>query len=98
MRSVPTGNFELHETWSLSAILQFLRLAADALHLLATVASATVQSRAALQLENLALRHQLGVLCRSVKKPKLAAPDRLHRQKRRKPLRCQAMTVAGSKA
>jgi hypothetical protein len=28
-------------------------------------------------LENLALRHQLGVLRRSVKKPKLAAPDRL---------------------
>jgi len=62
-------------TWSLSAILQFLRLAVGALHLLATVASATVQSRAALQLENLALRHQLGVLRRSVRKPKLA--DRL---------------------
>ena len=64
-------------TWSLPAILQFLRLAVDALHLLAAVASATVKSRAALQVENLALRHQLGVLRRSVKKPKLAAPDRL---------------------
>ena len=34
-------------------------------------------SRAALQLENLALRHQVGVLQRSVKRPKLAPPDRL---------------------
>src|SRR2546428_5163485 len=33
--------------------------------------------RAALQLENLALRHQLGVLHRSVKKPKLTPLDRL---------------------
>ena len=64
-------------TWSLPAILQFFRLAVDALHLLAAVASATAKSRAALQVENLALRHQLGVLRRSVKKPKLATPDRL---------------------
>ena len=39
--------------------------------------AATFKSRAALQLENLALRHQLGVLQRSVKRPKLAAADRL---------------------
>jgi len=39
--------------------------------------SATFKSRAALQLENLALRHQLGVLQRSVKRPKLVAGDRL---------------------
>ena len=64
-------------TWSLSAILQFLRLAVDALRLLAAVGSATAKSRAALQLENLGLRHQLGVLRRSVKKPKLTASDRL---------------------
>src|SRR5262249_44710039 len=38
---------------------------------------ATFKSRAALPLENLALRHQLGVLQRSVKRPKLAPPDRL---------------------
>ena len=31
----------------------------------------------ALQLENLALRHRLGVLHRSVKKPRLTSPDRL---------------------
>src|ERR1700694_3924220 len=39
--------------------------------------SSVVKTRAALQLENLALRHQLGVLHRSVKKPKLTPLDRL---------------------
>ena len=38
---------------------------------------ASFRSRAALQLEILALRHQLGVVHRSVKRPKLTAPDRL---------------------
>src|SRR5205814_3058473 len=41
------------------------------------VLSSVVKTRAALQLENLALRHQLGVLHRSVKKPKLTPFDRL---------------------
>jgi len=36
------------------------------MHLLAAVALAGFKSRAALQLENLALRHQLGILHRSV--------------------------------
>ena len=45
--------------------------------MVATAVSATFKSRAALQLENLALRHQLGVLQRSVKRPKLAPDDRL---------------------
>jgi hypothetical protein len=39
--------------------------------------SAFFRSRAALQLEILALRHQLGVLQRSVKRPKLRPADRL---------------------
>src|ERR1700682_1909334 len=39
--------------------------------------SSVFKTRAALQLENLALRHQLGVLQRSVKKPKLTPLDRL---------------------
>ena len=39
--------------------------------------SSLVKTRAALQLENLALRHQLGVLHRSVTKPKLTPLDRL---------------------
>jgi hypothetical protein len=38
--------------------------------------SASFRSRAALQLEILALRHQLGVLQRSVKRPKLSPADR----------------------
>src|ERR1700745_3836092 len=39
--------------------------------------SAALKSRTALHLENLALRHQLGVLRRSVKRPKLTSADRL---------------------
>jgi putative transposase len=57
--------------------LQFLRFALNTLHVLAAAASATFKSRAALHLENLALRHQLGILHRSVKRPKLTPPDRL---------------------
>ena len=40
-------------------------------------ASASFRNRAALQLEILALRHQIGVLQRSVKRPKLTTTDRL---------------------
>jgi putative transposase len=47
------------------------------LRLLGDAASASCKSRAALHLENLALRHQLGVRQRSVKRPILAPPDRL---------------------
>ena len=64
-------------TWSLRLLRQFLRLALSALHVLAAAASAAFKSRATLQLENLALRHQLGVLRRSVKRPKLTSADRL---------------------
>ena len=45
---------------------------------LAATLSSIFRSRAALQLENLALRHQIGVLQRSARKrPKLTAGDRL---------------------
>jgi putative transposase len=54
-----------------------LRFASCAVHLVAAVTLAAFKSRAALQLENVALRHQLGVLHRSAKRPKLTAPDRL---------------------
>src|SRR5258706_12766419 len=64
-------------TWSLRVLHQFLRLALSALHVLAAAASAAFKSQAALHLENLALRHQLGVLRRSVKRPKLTSADRL---------------------
>ena len=43
----------------------------------AAALSSLVKTRAALQLENLALRHQLGVLHRSVKRPRLTPLDRL---------------------
>src|SRR5882672_6353279 len=43
----------------------------------AAALSSLVKTLAALQLENLALRHQLGVLHRSAKKPKLTPLDRL---------------------
>ena len=56
---------------------QFFYLALSALHVVAASAAAAFKSRAALQLENLALRHQLGVLRRSVKRPKLMSADRL---------------------
>ena len=62
--------------WCLCALPQFLRLVLSAFHLLAAAASAAYKSRAALHLENLALRHQLGVLRRSVKRPKLTSADR----------------------
>ena len=64
-------------TWSLRILRQFLRLALSAFHLLAAATSAALKSRATLHLENLALRHQLGVLRRSVKRPKLTSADRL---------------------
>jgi putative transposase len=45
--------------------------------MLATAAPAVFKSRVTLYLENLALRHQLSVLRRSVKRPKLTSADRL---------------------
>jgi transposase InsO family protein len=64
-------------TWSLRVLHHFFRLALSALHVLAAAVSAAVKSRASLQLENVALRHQLSVLRRSVKRPKLTSADRL---------------------
>src|SRR5947199_1925133 len=64
-------------TWSLRLLLQLFRLALSGLHVVAAATPAAFKSRPALQLENLALRHQLGVLRRSVKRPKLTSADRL---------------------
>ena len=64
-------------TWNLRALHHFLRLPLSALDVLAASASAAFKSRATLQVENLALRHQLGVLRRSVKRPKLTSTDRI---------------------
>src|SRR5260370_20957519 len=52
-----------------------LRLLLTAVRMLAAAASAAFNSRAPLHLENLALRHQLSVLRRSVKCPKLTSAD-----------------------
>src|SRR5919198_5062261 len=64
-------------TWGLCFLRQFFRLALSALHVSWAAVSAVFKARAALHLENLALRHQLGVLQRSVKRPKLTSADRL---------------------
>jgi putative transposase len=61
--------------WGLSVFLRF-PLGPLFSALFASV-FASFRSRAALQLEILALRHQLGVLHRSVKRPKLTPADRL---------------------
>jgi putative transposase len=53
------------------------RPALSTLHLLAVATATAFKSRTALQLENLALRHQFAVLRRSVKRPKLTSLDRL---------------------
>jgi putative transposase len=64
-------------TWSLRILRQVFRLALSALHWLTVAMVTTFKSRTALQVENLALRHQLAVLRRSVKRPKLTSADRL---------------------
>ena len=61
--------------WELSLIVRLL-FGHIFTALIASV-SASFRSRAALQLEILALRHQIGVLQRSVKRPKLTPADRL---------------------
>ena len=60
--------------WELSFFLRFPF--GHLLSALLTTFFASFRSRAALQLEILALRHQLGVLQRSVKRPKLTPADR----------------------
>ena len=60
--------------WALSLFRRFP--CGHLLSALLTALVASFRSRAALQLEILALRHQLGVLQRSVKRPRLTASDR----------------------
>ena len=61
--------------WELPLILRF-RLG-PVLRAVIAFAIASFRSRAALQFEILALRHQIGVLQRSVKRPKLTPADRV---------------------
>jgi hypothetical protein len=56
---------------------QFLRQTLSVLPVLAAAVSSLLKSRTALQVENLALRHQISVLQRSAKaRPQLTAADR----------------------
>src|SRR5215831_4473052 len=64
-------------TRSLRILCKVFRLAVSTLHWLTVALLTSFKSRAALQVENLALRHQLAVLGRSVKRPKLTSADRL---------------------
>ena len=64
-------------TWSLRILCKVLCLALSTLHWVTVTFLTTFKTRAALQVENLALRHQLAVLRRSVKRPKLTSADRL---------------------
>jgi len=61
----------------LRILRQFLPSMFKVLPVLAAALSSRLKSRASPQLENLALRHQIGVLQRSAKKrPRLTAVDR----------------------
>src|SRR5947209_19608169 len=60
--------------WGLPLLLRFW--IAPLFSALFSSFSASFRSRAALQLEILALRHQVGVLQRSVKRPQLTPADR----------------------
>ena len=71
------ANIELHENMELAYTPSICPSGASAVLVLAVAASAIFKSRATLQLENLALRHQLGVLRRSVRRPRLTLADRL---------------------
>jgi transposase InsO family protein len=64
-------------TWSLRILRQISLLALSLIHLLVAAAAPSFRSRTAFQVENLALRHQLAVLRRSVNRPKLITADRL---------------------
>ena len=71
---VVLANFDLIDKLGVVVPLRF-----PAAHLLSALWAAVFapfRSRAALQLEILVLRHQLGVLQRSVKRPKLTPADR----------------------
>src|SRR5215469_10207095 len=74
-RTVPLVNPISLINWSLSPFNR-LRFGPVLTAFLASL-GASFQSRAALQLEILALRHQLGVLQRAVKRPKLSPADRV---------------------
>jgi len=76
--SVPPENLEMREQKGIILRSQFSSPMLSFLTTFFTALSSVLRSRAVLQLENLALRHQIGVLQRSARKrPKLTPGDRL---------------------
>src|SRR4051812_5767235 len=73
----PSQNLNWMRTSGLHSLPRVLRSMLNTFDTSAATVSATFKSRAELQLENLALRRQVGILQRSVKRPKLTAADRL---------------------
>ena len=64
--------------WKLYLIRNVLSSISECLAFFLAGVASVLKTRAALQLENVALRHQIGVLQRSAKKrPRLRAADRL---------------------
>jgi putative transposase len=75
---VPIENLEMPERKGIILPSQFSSPMLISLTIFFTALSSIFRSRAVLQLENLALRHQIGVLQRSARKrPKLTPGDRL---------------------
>jgi putative transposase len=76
--TVPIENLEMPERKGIILPSQFSSPMLISLTIFFTALSSIFRSRAVLQLENLALRHQIGVLQRSARKrPKLTPGDRL---------------------
>ena len=75
---VPLANLDLYERKGIILLLRFPFAHGHFLAALIANLCSIFRSRAALELENLALRHQIGVLLRSTRKrPKLTPLDRL---------------------
>ena len=77
-RRVPLENPDVYGSTGIILLVGFRPSMPISLAALLAALSSIIRSRAELQLENLALRHQIGVLQRSARKrPKLSSRDRL---------------------
>ena len=99
--TVPISSLELHDDMVCACSPSIPWFGAQPLQVLAYATSAIFKARAALLLENLAFRHQLGVLRRSVRRPKLTAADRPSFSETRSPAvaatRCDGNPIRRSK-
>jgi predicted nucleic acid-binding protein len=75
--TVPIGNIELNENMEFASPPSTLPSSAQRTSHVSHRRVGCFQISATLHLENLALRHQLSVLRRSVKRPQLTSADRL---------------------